>query len=113
VGLDFLNFYNNLGLWALKLSFAVIFLYHSWPKLKNIKNLFGIGGFFHGLVEFFAPLAIIFGWYVREAGLALAFIMLGAIYMKKLKWNTSFSTMTTGWEFDLILLGVALYFVFG
>lgn len=111
--LSFLNAYSGWGMWFLQFAVGVIFIYHGWPKLKKMKNFFGIGGAFHGLVEVVAALALIFGWYVREAGLVLAIIMLGAIYMKKFKWKMSFSTMTAGWEFDLVLLVAALYFLLG
>jgi uncharacterized membrane protein YphA (DoxX/SURF4 family) len=100
-------------MWLLQFAVGVIFIYHGWPKLKKMRQFFSIGGGLHGLVEVVAGLALILNMYVREAGLAIAVIMLGAIYMKKFKWNTSFSTQTTGWEFDLALLGAALYFLLG
>lgn len=111
--LDFFNAYGGWGMWFLQFAVGVIFLVHGWPKLKNMRNFFGIGGGLHGIVEVVAAFALIVGWYMREAGLVLAVIMLGAIYMKKFKWKMSFSTMTTGWEFDLVLLGAALYFLLG
>lgn len=113
IDLSFFNAYSGWGMWFLQFVVGVIFIVHGWPKLKNVKNFFSIGGTFHGLVEVIAALALISGWYVREAGLVLAIIMLGAIYMKKFKWKMSFSTMATGWEFDLVLLGAALYFLLG
>jgi uncharacterized membrane protein YphA (DoxX/SURF4 family) len=112
--LDFLNVYSGWGILFLQFAVGIIFIYHGWPKLKGVKKFFGIGGTFHGLVEIIAAAALMLGAYVREAGFALAVIMLGAIYMKKFKWNTPFSsTNTTGWEFDLVLLGAALYFLLG
>lgn len=112
--LIFLNAYSGWGMWFLQFVVGVVFLYHGWPKMKNVKKFFGIGGTFHGLVEVIAALALLSGWYVREAGLALALIMLGAIYMKKFKWHTPFSSMNAmGWEYDLVLLGAALYFLLG
>jgi len=111
--LVFFNAYNGWGMWFLQFAVGAIFIYHGWPKLKKMGNFFSIGGGLHGVVEVVAALALIFGWYVREAGLVLAVIMLGAIYMKKFKWKMSFSTMTTGWEFDFVLLAAALYFLLG
>ena len=111
--LDFFNAYSGWGMWLLQFAVGVIFIYHGWPKLGKVKNFFGIGGTFHGLVEVIGGLALFAGWYVREVGLVFVVIMLGAIYMKKLKWKMSFSTMTTGWEFDLVLLGASLYFLLG
>lgn len=112
--LDFLNAYSGWGIWFLQFAVGAVFIYHGWPKMKKIKNFFGIGGSLHGIVEVAAAAALILGMYVREAGLALAVIMLGAIWFKKFKWHTPFSSMnTTGWEFDLVLLGSALYFFLG
>ena len=112
--LDFLNAYSGWGMWFLQFAVGAVFIYHGWPKLKKMKNFFGIGGGLHGVVEVVAALALIVGWYVREAGLVLAVIMLGAIYFKKFKWKTPFSsTNTTGWEYDLVLLAAALYFLLG
>lgn len=74
--------------------------------------MFKIGGLFHGLAEVIPGLALILSVYIREAGLVLAIIMLGAIYMKKYKWRTPFSSHNTmGWEFDLVLLATNLYFM--
>lgn len=109
--LSFLNTYSGWGMWFLRFAVGAVFIYHGWPKMKNMKKFFSIGGGLHGIVEVVAALALIVGWYVREAGLVLAVIMLGAIYMKKFKWKMSFSTMTTGWEFDLVLLAASLYFL--
>ena len=134
--LNFLNAYSGWGMWFLQFAVGAIFIYHGWPKMKNVnphtqtseskvlqsnrslsvwvKNFFGIGGGLHGIAEVTAAAALILGVYIREAGLVLAIIMLGAIYMKKFKWNTPFSsTNTMGWEFDLVLLGAALYFLLG
>lgn len=111
--MTYLNYFSQFsvwGLWFLQFAVGVIFIYHGWPKLKNMKNLFGIGGFAHGLIEVVAALALIFSIYVREAALVLAVIMLGAIYFKKFKWHTPFSSMSaTGWEFDLVLLAASIF----
>ena len=109
--LDFLSVYNGWGMWFLQFAVGAIFVYHGWPKMKRMGKFFSIGGGLHGLVEVVGGLALIAGWYVREAGLAFAVIMLGAIYMKKFKWKTELSTQTAGWEFDLALLASAMYFL--
>ena len=113
LNLDFFNAYSGWGMWFLQFTVGIVFIYHGWPKLKKMKNFFSIGGGLHGIVEVIAAGALILGMYVREAGLALAVIMLGAIWFKKFKWKMPFSTMTAGWEFDLVLLGAALYFLLG
>lgn len=112
--LDFLSVYSDWGMWFLQFAVGAVFVYHGWPKLKNMKKFFGIGGTLHGLVEVIAATVLITGMYIREAGLALAIIMLGAIYMKKFKWKTPFSSQsTTGWEFDFVLFAASLYFLLG
>mgnify|MGYP001601926653 CR=1 FL=1 len=108
--LSYFSQFGDWGLWFLQFAVGVIFIYHGWPKLKNMKKFFGIGGSLHGLVEVLGGLALIFSVYVREAALVLAVIMLGAIYFKKFKWNLPFSSMNaTGWEFDLVLLAANIF----
>lgn len=110
--LSFFSIYSNWGIWFLQFAVGMIFIFHGWPKLKSKADIFKIGGLFHGLVEVIAALALILNWYVREAGLVLAVIMLGAIYMKKLKWKIPFTAHNkTGWEYDFILLATNVYFL--
>ena|SRR3989344_856195 len=103
--------YNNAGLMILRLAVAVIFIYHAMPKLKKAKSMAqGMGTssemvFMLGLVELLAPIGLILGIYVKLSALLLGIIMIGAIWMKYMKWHVPFSAMDkTGWEFDLILL---------
>ena len=98
------------GMWFLQFAVGVIFIVHGWPKLKSKASAFGIGGTIHGLIEVLGGIALIFGWYVREVALVFSIIMLGAIYMKKFKWNIPFSSHnTTGWEFDFIILAANIF----
>lgn len=101
--------FSSWGMWFLQFAVGVIFIVHGWPKMKSKAPAFGVGGLVHGLIEVLGGLALIFGWYVRETALIFSIIMLGAIYMKKFKWNIPFSSQsTTGWEFDLILLAASI-----
>ena len=110
--LSFFSAYNWWGVWFLQFAVGVIFLVHGWPKLKSKAGIFKIGGSFHGLVEVVGALALFFSWQVRAVGLVFAVIMLGAIYMKKSKWHTPFTSHNTmGWEFDFILLAANLFFL--
>lgn len=106
---------SNLGLLALRLAIAVIFIYHSLPKLKNFKVMsqgIGMSASFVlslGLVEFFSSAALVLGVYTNIASALLALVMVGAIYFKTTKWKVPFSaTDKTGWEFDFILLAANL-----
>ena len=110
--MDQFSMYSSWGMWFLQFAVGVIFIYHGWPKMKNIRKFFGIGGGLHGIVEVLGGLALIVGFHIRTTGLILAIIMLGAIYFKKFKWKMPFSSQTTtGWEFDLILLAANLFFL--
>jgi uncharacterized membrane protein YphA (DoxX/SURF4 family) len=67
-----------------------------------------------GLVECLAALAVIIGIHDEYAALALAAVMLGAMYHKIAKWKVPFTTHSnTGWEFDLVLLAGALAIALG
>lgn len=102
--------YDNIGLFILRLAVAIIFIYHAWPKIKNAKNMAQMMGMPASavlglsLVEFFASIGLVAGFYTQLSALLLAIVMVGAIKMKKIKWRVPFAAMDkTGWEFDLIL----------
>lgn len=110
--------YADSGLIILQLSVAVIFVYHGWPKLKHSKSIsagIGIppeGVLVLGLVEMAAGLGIGLGVAVQASALALALVMVGAIYYKIKKWKVPFYAQDkTGWEYDLILLAVMIFFL--
>lgn len=103
--------YDNIGFLILRLAVAAIFIYHALPKLKNAKGMAQMMGmstnmvFALGLVELLSSVGLITGFYIQLSALLLAFVMIGALWMKIKKWRVPFSAMDkTGWEFDLILL---------
>ena len=107
--------YNDIGLLILRLTVAVIFIYHALPKLKNAKGMAQMMGMPAGMIlmlggmEAVASLGLVFGVYSQLSALILAIIMLGAIGMKIMKWRVPFAAMDkTGWEFDLILLAASI-----
>ena len=113
--------FNDFGLLLLRVSVGVIFIYHGWPKIKNAKDLastIGLPGgtvsvLILGLVELLSGAGLILGIYVQLAAFFLAIVMLGALYMKKMKWHAPFSAHDKmGWEFDLILLAANLAVLF-
>lgn len=118
--LEQLTQYDNIGLFVLRLAVAIIFIYHAWPKIKNAKGMAPMMGmpagavFALGLVEFFASIGLIAGFYTQLSALLLAVVMVGAIKMKKIKWHIPFAAMDkTGWEFDLILLAANIAILLG
>lgn len=115
-----LSQYNDIGLFLLRLTVAVIFIYHSWPKLRNAKIMAqGIGWpvstvFALGAVEFLSAIGLALGIYIRVAALFLAVTMLGATIIKIHKWHVPFyAKNTTGWEFDFILWAANILILLG
>jgi putative oxidoreductase len=107
--------YSDLGMFAVRFVLAAVFIYHAYPKLKDSKGMAKMMGapsmmvLAMGLMELFAGLSVLLGVYIQLGALMIAVIMVGAIKMKVLKWKTPFSaTDKMGWEFDLVLLAMAL-----
>jgi len=107
--------YNDIGLFLLRTAIAIIFLYHSLPKLSKSKSMSVMMGmpagmiFMLGIMEAVASLGLVFGVYTQLSALILAIVMVGAIGMKMMKWSVPFAAMDkTGWEFDFILFFASL-----
>lgn len=108
---------EDWGLLVLRIFIGVIFLYHGWSKLLGGRKMAAgmgkpqMGGFlvFLGLSEFLGAIATVIGFLTQIASLGFAIIMIGAIFMKTIKWKTPFSAQDkSGWEFDFLILGVAI-----
>lgn len=103
---------------ALRIVTGIIFLVHGAAKLQKgmtvVAAMFGDLGLPPWLaypvtaVEIAGGLALILGIWSRMAAWALAVIMAGAIVT--VKWEHGFMSQAgkTGYEFDLILLAVAV-----
>jgi putative oxidoreductase len=102
----------NLGLAALRLAVATIFIKHGAQKMfvygfAGVTGAFtqmgvpvpGIMGPFIGLLEFFGGIALALGFLTRLLALGFAFDMLGAILLVQLKKGFS------GFELEFLLLG--------
>lgn len=105
--------FGDVGLYILRLTVGLIFVYHSVPKLKNAKGMASMMGMpgaapmlmMLGSVELLSGIGLVLGLYTQLAALLLGIVMIGAIAMKTTKWHSPFSAMDkTGWEFDLVLL---------
>lgn len=62
-----------------------------------------------GVTELLSAVGLVLGVYNRVAALAFSVIMVGAIFMKIVRWRVPFTAMDkTGWEFDLILFTASI-----
>jgi putative oxidoreductase len=105
----------SLGLAALRLAVATIFIRHGAQKLfvygfAGVTGAFtqmgvpfpGVMGPFIGLLEFFGGIALAMGLLTRLIALGFVFDMLGAILLVQLKRGFS------GYELEFLLLGSSL-----
>lgn len=111
--------FNDLGIFLLRLTVAVVFLVHGWQKLamwrmkpseqmpSGMLNMMR----FLSVAEIAGGLALAFGVLAQLAAMGLGIIMLGAIYYKMKAWKKKFSE-PGGWELDLILLAANLAIIF-
>lgn len=89
--------YNDIGLLVLRLAVALMFIYHSLPKLmkpKMVAKMLGAPGtvvLVMGLVELVAGLALAVGYQMQLAALVLGIFMVGAIGMKMMMWKVPFA----------------------
>jgi len=108
----------SLGLAALRLAIAAIFINHGRQKLfvygfAGVTGAFthmgvpmpGLMGPFIGLLEFFGGIALAIGLLTRLFALGFVFDMLAAILLVQLKKGFS------GFEFEFLLLGSSLALV--
>jgi putative oxidoreductase len=112
-----LHQFSDVALVLLRLSVGVIFLLHGLPKrglwsaqpseqmpasmLRNLRIL--------SIAEPAGALGLIFGFLTQLAGLGLVIVMLGAIQFLTSKAHRKFKEQNTpGWEFEFLLLIVAL-----
>lgn len=122
---------NDWGLLILRLAAGVTFLVHGWPKLNPNSPMKGPAGFGGFLKQMGVPLPMLFGWLValletfgavllilglgvRILGILFVIDMLVAIFAAKIRvMKIGFTAQqATGWEFDFVLLAIALALVF-
>ena len=109
---------QSLGLAALRIAAAAVFINHGWQKLfvygfAGVTGAFahmgvplpGFTGPFIGVLEFFGSIALIIGLLTRPIALLFAFDMLGAILLVQLKNGFSHYEL----EFLLFASSLALF----
>ena len=123
--------YSDWGLLILRVGMGVLILFHGWPKLNPNGPMKGPAGFGAFLKQQGVPLPTFFAWVValletvgalllivglatRILAIGFAIDMLVAIRLVKIGMaNARFSEQDgTGWEFEFILMVVALALLF-
>lgn len=117
---EFLSYYSlaDIGFILLRITIAVIFLYHGVKKLPmwkakasdQMKSSMLILLRCVSLLECIGSIVMLSGYYTELAALGFIGVMLGALYVKLFIWKAPFSG-NNGWELDLILLAanIALF----
>src|SRR6185436_3529486 len=98
-----------------------IFIAHGWSKVKNPAGIaqsvwrgYKPAGLVHGLFEVTGGAALVANFWIGRSCVALALIMLGALYYKIVKWKVPFvGRDSTGWELDLLVLAGLLALLLG
>jgi putative oxidoreductase len=107
--------YTGWALLLLRLMVALVFGASGFSHLSNPRERAqSIGmsvGFtiFLGAAELAGAIAIAIGFLTQWAALGLMLLMLGAIYMKAVKWKTGFwGEKSSGWNYELMLILICL-----
>lgn len=105
----------DLALLLLRIGLFAVFFVHSLPKIRKTEELaIGMGApksavLSLGIAEMVSAVLMLFGFSTGIAAIVIMIVMLGAIFMKIFKWNVNFKESSkVGWEFDFILLLVAV-----
>lgn len=114
----FIKYKNpNIGLLLIRVGLATVFIVNGIAKLSNIDGTvaffgsLGLGSFFAylvAIVELLAGISMLIGFWVGISGIALAIIMIVAIFTVKLK----IGFFGGGYQLDLSLLLSALGIAF-
>jgi putative oxidoreductase len=103
--------YVDWSLLLLRIMVGIVFVTSGYGHLKAPKQRaesIGLSvGFtiFLGLAELLGGIAIIVGFLTQWAAIGLVLIMLGAIYMKIVKWKTGFwGEKSSGWHYELMFI---------
>ena len=108
--------YLDLSLLALRLVVALVFGSSGFSHLRHPRERAASIGMnlpftiFLGAAELAGSIALAVGFLTQWAALGLILVMLGAIYMKAVKWKTGFwGEKSIGWHYEVMI--VAMLFV--
>jgi len=110
--------YADWSLLFLRLVVALVFGTRGYSHLRHPKERaasiemsvpFTI---FLGAAELAGAIALVAGFMAQWAALGLIAVMLGAIYMKAVKWKTGFwGEKSMGWHYEVLLIAMNLVIV--
>lgn len=113
---------NEVGKLVLRVVLGLIFFIHGLSKfqggLANIEGFFvsiGIPGFMAyivAVIELVGGIVIILGLGTRIVSILFALIMVGAIFTAKLPVGFLGNGQMAGYELELALLAISIYFIF-
>jgi len=110
---------TDWGILLLRVVVGIIFIVHGLPKLQKPQGMAQGMGWPSaavtalGIGELFGGALLVLGYFIQPASLALALVMVGALYYKIRKWNAPFTAYDkTGWELDLMLFVATLLIFF-
>lgn len=123
-----LNKFSGFGHWLPRLSLAITFLYHGFPKFMMAQSMADMMGmpviavYMLAMMEVGGALLILWGgigpdWATRVAGLLFAVVMMGAVGMVHAQhgWNSvnmGPDMPGKGMEFQVLIIAVSLLFAF-
>ncbi len=118
---------TNLALLIIRLTLGIIFFAHGGQKLFGLFGGSGIQGTVEAFtnmeimlpaltarlvafIEFFGGIALILGFFTREASILIILVMLGAIWT--VHWQNGFFITNDGFEYNFVLIGACLALLF-
>ena len=123
--------YSDFGLLILRLALGIVMIAHGWPKLNPNGPMKGPAGFAGWLKQMHVPMPVFFAWAIalletvgavlfilglvtRVLSIGFAIDMFVAITVALRPMGAKFTSMEGGpkWEFEFLLLAVALALVF-
>jgi putative oxidoreductase len=110
--------FADLSLLLLRLMVALVFGTSGFNDLKRPRERAESLGMsvpftvFLGAAELAGAIAVAAGFLAEWAALGLILVMLGAIYMKAVKWKTGFwGEKSMGWHYEVLLIAMNLVIV--
>lgn len=113
---------NEIGKVILRVVFGLTFFIHGLDKFQA--GIAGTAGYFDSIgipgfmayivavIELVGGLVMIFGLGTRIVSVLFALIMIGAIFTAKLPLGFLGNGQMAGYELDLLLLAISIYFIF-